>query len=142
MLERMRAMLVALLALGLAGIGVELWLLGHNEEGQQLVPFVVIALSLVLLAILVIRPSRATVRLFRMVMLGMVVTGAVGVWFHYRGNLEFQMEMDPTQQGLDLLLKILHAKAPPALAPGVMAQLGILGLVSTYRHPVFTQERS
>jgi hypothetical protein len=28
-------------------------------------------------------------------------------------------------------LKVLHAKAPPALAPGNMALLGLLGLVST-----------
>jgi hypothetical protein len=29
------------------------------------------------------------------------------------------------------------AKAPPALAPAVMAQLGFLGLLYTYRHPEF-----
>lgn len=131
----MRRWLAALLTLGLAGTSVELWLLGHDEEWRQLVPFVVSALSLLLLVATLVRPSAATIRLFQAAMLLLVVTGAMGVWFHYRGNLEFQMEMDPTQSGLPLMLKILHAKTPPALAPGVMAQLGLLGLVYTYRHP-------
>lgn len=140
-MERMRTMLAALLAFGLAGIAVELWLLGHVEEWRQLVPFVAIALSLTLLAWVAFKPSRAAVLSFRIVMALLMVAGVLGVWYHYSGNLEFQMEMDPTQHGLDLLLKILHAKTPPALAPGVMAQLGLLGLVYTYRHPSLTQEK-
>lgn len=131
----MRRWLAALLTLGLAGTSVELWLLGHDEEWRQLVPFGVSALSMLLLVATLVRPSATTIRLFQAAMLLLVITGAMGVWFHYRGNLEFQMEMDPTQSGLPLMLKILHAKTPPALAPGVMAQLGLLGLVYTYRHP-------
>ena len=29
----------------------------------------------------------------------------------------------------------VHADDPPALAPAVMAQMGLLGLLATYRHP-------
>ncbi len=29
----------------------------------------------------------------------------------------------------------MAAKTPPALAPGSMAQLGLIGLAYTYRHP-------
>lgn len=139
-MDRVRGMLSALIFIGLSGIAVELWLLGHDEEWRQIVPFVVIGLSLVLLGVLTMSPSRPAVLGFRVVMLGLVVAGALGVFFHYTGNLEFQMEMDPSQHGLDLILKILHAKTPPALAPGVMAQLGLLGLVYTYRHPSLTKE--
>jgi hypothetical protein len=45
--------------------------------------------------------------------------------------MEFQLEMDPTLGGMALLLKVMHAKAPPALAPGNMVLLGLLGLIST-----------
>ncbi|MBK9241167.1 MAG: hypothetical protein IPL75_13080 [Acidobacteria bacterium] len=63
-------------------------------------------------------------------MLLLMVAGATGSVLHYRANMEFQLEMDPTMGGMALLLKVLHAKAPPALAPGNMALLGLLGLVS------------
>jgi hypothetical protein len=65
----------------------------------------------------------------------LVVGGAAGVVLHYRGSLEFQREMDPTQSGWELFTKVMHAKAPPTLAPGAMAQLGLVGLVYTFRHP-------
>lgn len=131
----MRRWLAALLTLGLSGTSVELWLLGHDEEWRQLVPFAVSAVSLAALAATLWRPSPGTILVFQGAMLVLVATGAAGMWFHYQGNLEFQMEMDPTQSGLPLWLKTLHAKTPPALAPGVMSQLGLLGLVYTYRHP-------
>jgi hypothetical protein len=49
--------------------------------------------------------------------------------------VEFQLEVSPGLAGWELLRKALNAKAPPALAPGVMAQLGVLGLIYTFRHP-------
>ena len=61
----------------------------------------------------------------------LMVIGATGAILHYRANMEFQLEMDPTLGGMALLLKVLHAKAPPALAPGNMALLGLMGLIST-----------
>jgi hypothetical protein len=60
-----------------------------------------------------------------------MLSGATGAILHYRANMEFQLEMDPTLGGMALLLKVLHAKAPQALAPGNMVLLGLLGLVST-----------
>jgi hypothetical protein len=136
----MRAFLAAIVALGSAGVAAELLFMGHIEEWRQLLPLGTIGVSLASLVAVVLRPARGTVRLFQAAMLLMIVAGGLGVWFHYAGNREFQLEMDASQRGLDLLLKILHAKAPPALAPGVMAQLGFIGLVYTYRHPSLTLE--
>ena len=137
---RIRVMLASLLTLGLAGTVIELVLLDHVEEWRQLLPFAAIGGATVMLAWVVLRPSRTSVRVFQAVMAALIAAGVAGVWFHYRGNLEFQMEMDATQRGLSLLLKVLGAKTPPALAPGVMVQLGLLGLVYTYRHPFLTKE--
>ena len=67
-------------------------------------------------------------------MLGFVVAGLAGVYYHYRANLEFQLETDPSLAGSALLWRVLAAKAPPALAPGVMIQFGLLGLAYTYRN--------
>ena len=75
--------------------------------------------------------SPAATRSFRLCMFVLMVVGATGTILHYRANMEFQLEMDPTMGGMALLLKVLHAKAPPALAPGNMALLGLMGLIST-----------
>jgi hypothetical protein len=75
------------------------------------------------------------VRTLQIAMVLLIVGGALGVVMHYQGNVEFQREVDPTLHGWPLFAKAIRAKAPPALAPGSMAQLGLLGLVYTYRHP-------
>ena len=43
--------------------------------------------------------------------------------------------MDPALSGMALFQKAILAKAPPALAPGAMTQLGLIGLAYTFRHP-------
>src|SRR4029453_9992398 len=78
----------------------------------------------------------ATVLTLRATMLMFIVTGAVGILLHYQANLEFQLDMDATQSSWSLFKKVMHAKAPPALAPGAMAQLGLLGWLYCFRHPV------
>ena len=79
------------------------------------------------------RPSPSTVRFFQAVMVLCVVAGVVGVFLHYRGNVEFELEREPLH-GLRLFWEAIRG-ATPALAPGAMAQLGLLGLVYSYRHP-------
>jgi hypothetical protein len=74
-------------------------------------------------------------RVFQVVMALCVVIGAVGVYLHYRGNVEFEVERDASLHGLRLFWEAIRG-ATPALAPGALAQLGLLGLVYTYRHPV------
>ena len=64
-----------------------------------------------------------------------VASGFVGVALHFEGNAEFQREIDPSINGLDLFWKVMRAKAPPALAPGAMVELGLLGLVYAFKHP-------
>ena len=64
-----------------------------------------------------------------------VLTGVLGIGFHYAANVEFQREMDPSIHGMALFWKAMAAKTPPALAPGSMTQLGLLGLAYAFRHP-------
>jgi hypothetical protein len=67
-----------------------------------------------------------------------VASGIAGIVFHYQANVEFQLEADPALRGTALAWKVLQAKTPPALAPGVMAQLGLIGLTYAYRHPALS----
>jgi len=130
-----RRFLLAIVGLGLVGTGVELTLLGHYEDSWQLVPLFFLALALVVIAAHLVVGGPNTVRVLRATMCLFIVVGIIGVALHYRGNLEFQLEMDATQSRWQLFVKAMHAKTPPALAPGVMAQLGLLGLLYTFRHP-------
>lgn len=134
-MRRLRGFLLALLALGLCGTGTELLLLGHDEDPWQWIPLVLIALAVVVVGLQAWRGSAAVIRLLRVVMGLMIAAGVLGVVLHYRGNLAFQVDMDPTASGWELFKKVVRAKAPPALAPGAMAQLGLLGLIYSYRHP-------
>ena len=54
---------------------------------------------------------------------------------HLRASIEFQREIQPSLSTMALAMKAVRAKAPPALAPGALVQLGLLGLIYTFRHP-------
>lgn len=119
----------------MCAVETELLLLKHDEEWRQILPLVMVAASALVLVIQLVRPSVAGVTVLRVLMALMMATGLLGVVFHFQGNLEFQMEINATQHGWPLVQKILQAKTPPALAPGALVQIGLLGLLYTYRHP-------
>jgi len=61
-----------------------------------------------------------------------VLAGFVGVVAHFHGSAEYQLELNPDMSNWELLEKVLRAKAPPLLAPGMMLQLGLLGLAYVF----------
>jgi hypothetical protein len=132
--ERIRRFLLALVTVGAAGLIPELLLLKHYESAWQLVPLVVLVLALVASALVWRRPDPRTLNVFRIVMGLCVLAGVAGVVLHAMGNLDWALERDDTLHGWPLIWKILRG-ATPLLAPGAMAQLGLLGLIYTYRHP-------
>lgn len=133
--EPIRRLLLALILLGAAGLVAELLLLEHTENVYQWLPLIVLALVIVFTLLLGFRPSPRLLRLFRWLMVLVILVGLVGVYLHFDGNREFELEMDPQAGGFDLLWNVLHG-ATPTLAPGAMVQLGLLGLVFAYRHPL------
>lgn len=141
-LETIRRGLLALIALGLIGSSVELVLIGHYEDSLQMWPLVVAGLTIALVGVVAARPSVGALRAFQFLMLTLIGTGITGVTLHFIANTEFQLEIDPTLSGLPLFRKAIEATAPPALAPGVMVQVGLLGLLYTYKHPVLAEEPS
>lgn len=130
---RLWSALAAVLALGLVGTGVELLLIEHHEDETQLVPLVAIGLTLATLAWHAWTPGTASRRSLQVVLCAQVAAGLSGVVIHMRANAEFQRELDPTLAGWPLWRRTLQAKAPPALAPGVLAQLGLVGLIYSAR---------
>ena len=140
MSEPVRRLLFFILLLGMAGTLVELVLLSHDEDINQWIPLVLLVLGIVAIGWAAVRPSPSVIRLLQMVMALFILAGMVGVVLHFQANMEFQTELDPSASGWPLWMKAIRAKAPPALAPGVMVQLGLLGLLYTYKHPMLAEE--
>jgi hypothetical protein len=133
-LQAVRRFLLAILVTGMAGTAVELLLLKHDESAIQLVPLALLGLGLGAAIWHASGASPASARAFQAVMVAFIAAGAAGVYFHYRANVEFQLESDRSLHGMELVWSVLQAKVPPALAPGVMVQFGLLGLAYTYRY--------
>lgn len=132
--DRIRTFLLVTLTVGMIGMSAELLLIGHRETGQQQIPLALLGLGVVAAAWHAAAPRPTTVRALQVVMVLFVVSGVVGVVLHYRGNVEFELEMYPAMGGLELVQKTLTG-ATPVLAPGSMTLLGLIGLTHTYQHP-------
>ena len=127
-------MVFTLILLGIVGLGAELLLLEHIESFTQWIPLLVLLAGLVSSIWLSVRPGAAALRTCQIVMASFVLAGIAGVYFHYTGNVEFALERDSDLRGIGLVWKALRG-ATPSLAPGALAQIGLLGLAYTYDHP-------
>jgi hypothetical protein len=132
-LARLRRGLLAILALGVVGTLAELCLLEHWEDWQK-TPLVLLAAGMLALIVHALRPGRGSVRALQALSALFVAGGLVGVWLHYDGNVEFELEMYPTRAGLVLVWEAIRG-ATPALAPGSLSLLGLVGLLATWGHP-------
>ena len=135
MRQSLRQLLLALVLIGIVGLQVELALLRHAESATQWIPHIALMIGLIATAAVYFRPATATLRVFQAIMAAFLLVGAIGVYLHLRGNVEFALERDPSLTGAGLIWKALRG-ATPALAPGALAQLGLLGLLYSYKHPV------
>ena len=137
----LRQLILGLVFIGLVGLAVELALLRHAESLTQWIPHVTLMVGLVSTIAVYARPRPAALKAFQLVMLVLVVVGALGVYLHLQGNIEFALERDPSLGGTKLIWKALRG-ATPALAPGALAQLGLLGFLFTYRHPALAGDNA
>jgi len=125
-------MLLGVLVAGLIGAAIDLLFLGHHEDTAQLVPLGLIAASLPVIVWDVAARTAWSLRVLRMMMAACVAAGMLGVALHYLGSVEFQKEVDPAIGGFELFMKVMQSKAPPTLAPAILAHLGLVGVVYTY----------
>jgi hypothetical protein len=137
-----RRLLLIVLLLGMSGTIVDLLLLAHYEDTVQLIPIALLASAILIAALHAVRPTGMNVRALQAVMMLILVAGFAGIGFHFNGGAAFQFDIDPSQRWWDVARKVARAQSPPLLAPGAMLQLGLIGLVYTFRHPVIGQSRT
>jgi hypothetical protein len=130
--ELLRRWVLGVFVLGLAGTVTELVLLEHYEQVLQLVPLVLIVAAVAAIAWQAMRNDAASLRGLEIIMVLFVLAGFAGVAAHFRGSAEFQLDLNPSMSAWGLVDKVMRAKAPPLLAPGMMLQMGLLGLAYVY----------
>ena len=130
----MHRLLILLYLAGIAGFTADLYLLEHYETWYQRIPLVGLAAGAVAAFTVLVAPRTPTLWLHRCVALFLLAAGVFGQYLHYQGNAEFELELYPSLQGAELFWKSMSG-ASPTLAPFALAHLGLLGLISTYRHP-------
>ncbi len=132
----LRGAILAILVIVLAGTEAELFLLKHVEDNWQLVPVVIIPFTALVLIWHGFSKGTAALRTLQVLMFASLLAGGIGVVQHYRANLIDSAESDPSLSGKALYIKAT-AGSIPALAPGTMVQIALLGLAFAFRHPRF-----
>jgi hypothetical protein len=131
----MRRFLLVILLLSLLGTGAELLLIDHLEDPWQWAPVLLIAAAFPLLLWLAAAPGAVVARVWQGLMALFILSGFVGLWLHAQAKMEFKQETNPSLSGPALFWQAMKSISPPALAPGVMIQTGLLGLAYAYISP-------
>ena len=139
--EKTLAQLRQFLLIISAGIFVmtvtELFFLEHWNFTIQFLPFALSALGLITAALVYFRPNRGIVRFTQWSMIAIAVCSLIGFYEHMAGNLTFWLEIQPDASTWDLIVETFKGGIP-VLAPGILTLGGVIGWVSTYRHPSLT----
>ncbi len=133
-INRLRPLLLMVVTISMLATLAELLLLEHTESRTQWIPLGLLILGLLSAVLVTVWPRRSVFGIFRTCMALFVMGGLLGFYLHYRGNALFELEMNPALKGAELVHKTMMG-ATPTLSPGVLCQLGLLGLLYTFRHP-------
>ncbi len=130
----MRRLILLLALIGIVATFAELLLIGHSKSPIQWLPFLMLGSAAASFALVILYPNALTLRILQLVMVIVALSSAIGVYEHFMGNLEFQHEIKPNLAGWSLIWKTLKGGVP-LLAPGILFQVGLLGLLFSFRHP-------
>jgi hypothetical protein len=133
-LSLLRRALLLMLLIGVIGIQVELLLLKHTDGVWQLAPLLLNALLIAALAWYGLSHAALPVRALQAVCVLCLVSSGIGVIQHFRANVSYARDSDPSLSGTALYEEAVMGSTP-TLAPGAMAQLGLIGLAFAFRHP-------
>ncbi len=134
----LRKLLLLTLAVSLLGTLVELLLLGHFDGITQMIPLILLGATILTLGWYMLERGPRSIHVLRVLMVVFLLSGALGTLLHYKGNVEFELEMYPDMHGWQLFAASMTG-ATPALAPGAMIQIGLIGLAWAFRHPALTR---
>jgi hypothetical protein len=135
-LKGMRLLIMAAIAVALTVTEAELIYVGHTGTNNgQLIAVVLVAAGLTVSTWHAIARNTTSIVVFRFTMYLFLVFGLDGMLTHYNAAVHAALKLHPTLAGLPLLTATLSGSIP-LLAPGMLIQVGLLGLVYTFNHPL------
>lgn len=123
------------------GTIVELLLAQHYESAVQILPFVLCAIGIIVVAAALWRPWRTTLWLLRGVMAVTILGSLFGIYEHVERNAAFASEIHSGVTGLNIWIETLTGAAP-LLAPGMLALAAVLAIAGTYAHPALQRDQT
>lgn len=138
-LSRLRKFYLGFSAFIFAGSLFELTVLNHTGQPVQLLPFILGAVGLLLVAWAFFRPSMAGLRLLRVSMALIILGSLVGVYFHLRGNLEAVLDSGASLTLFQQVVRTLGGENP-LMAPGILAIAAVLAIAATYGQKALASE--
>jgi hypothetical protein len=131
-----RLLVLAATALTLVVTEAELLYAAHTGSNNgQIIAVVLTAIGLATATLHAIRRSTASIVLFRFAMYLFLVFGVDGLLTHYQAAARAALKARPALAGSGLVLAALTERVP-ALAPGMLIQIGLTGLIYAFRHPL------
>ena len=138
---RLRGILCGLAVLVFLATPVELILLEHTGDWQQLIPFVASFFGLVAAGWVTVEPSRTCLLGARAIAAAIGLITLIGVVLHFQANIELELEIH-AGQAWTILWKQAVAGAAPLLASGILLMGALLILGATYAHPALRSSES
>lgn len=132
----LRLGLLALVAVGIVGAGLELAFERHWQTLTQYIPWVTLAVLVAALVLLAVRDSGGVLTVARVLAVAVLLASAYGVIMHVSVNHSVGSAMNPDWDTLSPLTQWWYAatksvgSAPP-LAPGMLAQAALLLLLAS-----------
>jgi hypothetical protein len=141
--ELLRRSLLGLAAISGAGTALELGLLRHWNSLLEWIPWISLAILVVAMAFVVVRPRRRRVRIARALAAVVAASGLIGVLVHVRQNYEaapldfhYTASWPTTPEPIRWLLAATDTVGPsPTLAPAALTFVAMALLCATLRHP-------
>ena len=139
----LRRALLVLAGGGVAAVAFELASTRHWDSAVQLVPWVALGVCAIALALVAARPRRTAIRAARALLALVVAASVYGVITHVDANFDagpLDGTYGPRWEATAVLTRVWWAFTQtvgpsPVLAPAALAQVGLLVLLATWRHP-------
>ena len=128
----MRFGLSGIFIIGIFGTSLELLLLDHTEDFWQIIPLILLGVGFISFFIGSFTHLRLRWEIFRGIMIIFLLSGIYGFLLHYETNVEFEKEMYPGLEGIELFIKSMKG-ATPSLAPGAMMMLAFIGWLRSFK---------
>ena len=132
-LKRLRVFLLWFSIFIFAGALVEVSFLNHLREDEQVVPFILLPLGILLSLLMIIKPSSKMAKVVSIGLLAVFIGGIFGMIVHVSGNLEFLEGGRSATFGE--IIKNAIGGMNPLLAPGILSMGAAVALAALYKYP-------